>query len=149
MPSCRCSRRRRDTSVRHWHDALEHPSVFPPSSVPHTLFACHRISPTHAQCPPTAAQDGAKPRPSHLHSRPRPAASNQRQALPVLPPSFGRNQLLPVPNSTRALLEDIVNSFEAPIRYAFAYGSGVFEQAGYNKPAGGQAMVPCLISCLR
>lgn len=40
-----------------------------------------------------------------------------------------------MPNSTRALLEDIVDSFDAPIRYAFAYGSGVFEQAGYDKPA--------------
>lgn len=77
---------------------------------------------------------GAKPRVPRLHPRPRPVVRNQRQALPVLPPSFGRNQLLPVPNSTRALLEDIVNSFEAPIRYAFAYGSGVFEQAGYDKP---------------
>ena len=89
--------------------------------------------------PPPPILDGAKPRPSRLRPRPRPAASNQRQALPVLPPSFGRNQLLPVSNSTRALLEDIVNSFEAPIRYAFAYGSGVFEQAGYDKSAGAQA----------
>jgi translocator assembly and maintenance protein 41 len=48
-----------------------------------------------------------------------------------LPPSFGRNQLLPVSNSTRALLESIVARFEAPIRYAYAYGSGVFEQDGY------------------
>ncbi|KAF7365203.1 Kinesin-like protein [Mycena venus] len=44
---------------------------------------------------------------------------------------FGRNQLLPVSNSTRALLESIVEQFDAPIRYAFAYGSGVFEQDGY------------------
>jgi len=48
-----------------------------------------------------------------------------------LPASFGRNQLLPVSNSTRALLEAIVDEFDAPIRYAFAYGSGVFEQDGY------------------
>ena len=76
--------------------------------------------------------DGAKSRLPHLHPRPRPIAKNQRRVLPDLPPSFGRNQLLPVPNSTRALLEDIVNTFEAPIRYAFAYGSGVFEQASYD-----------------
>lgn len=36
-------------------------------------------------------------------------------------------------NSTRALLEEIVAQFRAPIRYAFAYGSGVFEQDGYTK----------------
>lgn len=34
-------------------------------------------------------------------------------------------------DSTRALLESIVAQFDAPIRYAFAYGSGVFEQDGY------------------
>jgi hypothetical protein len=47
-----------------------------------------------------------------------------------LPKDFGRNQLLSVPNSTRALLEEIVATFNSPIRYAFAYGSGVFEQQG-------------------
>jgi translocator assembly and maintenance protein 41 len=45
--------------------------------------------------------------------------------------------LLPVSNSTRALLESIVAKFDAPIRYAFAYGSGVFEQDGY--PSGSSA----------
>jgi len=38
---------------------------------------------------------------------------------------------LPVSQSTRALLESIVAKFDAPIRYAFAYGSGVFGQDGY------------------
>ncbi|GLB38326.1 putative mitochondrial matrix Mmp37 [Lyophyllum shimeji] len=71
-----------------------------------------------------------KPRTS-LYLRPRPAVSHQHDVLPKLPPSFGRNQLLPVSNSTRALLESIVSQFDAPIRYAFAYGSGVFEQDGY------------------
>ncbi|KAF8419971.1 mitochondrial matrix Mmp37-domain-containing protein [Boletus edulis BED1] len=88
---------------------------------------------------PPPIPTASKSRPSRLYPRPRPVSRNQRQALPVLPPSFGRNQLLPVPNSTRALLENIVNSFESPIRYAFAYGSGVFEQAGYDKPAAAQA----------
>ncbi|KAG2155160.1 mitochondrial matrix Mmp37-domain-containing protein [Suillus bovinus] len=45
--------------------------------------------------------------------------------------SFGQNQVLPVRDSTRALLEDIVRDSEAPIRYA--YGSGISEQAGYEK----------------
>lgn len=82
---------------------------------------------------PLSKPETSKPRQSRLYPRPRPAVPHQRQALPTLPPSFGRNQVLPVPDSTRALLEDIVGSFEAPIRYAFAYGSGVFEQAGYAK----------------
>ena len=40
--------------------------------------------------------------------------------------------MLEVPDSTRALLEEIVAGFDAPIRYAFAYGSGVFAQDGYT-----------------
>jgi len=55
--------------------------------------------------------------------------------LPRLPKTFGQNQLLPVSNSTRTLLEAIVAQFDAPIRYAFAYGSGVFEQDGYEEKA--------------
>lgn len=42
-------------------------------------------------------------------------------------------------DSTRALLEEIVSEFHAPIRYAFAYGSGVFEQDGYAVKAPGTA----------
>jgi len=41
-----------------------------------------------------------------------------------------------VPNSTRALLESIGADFDAPIRYAVAYGSGVFEQDGYQAEKG-------------
>lgn len=52
--------------------------------------------------------------------------------IPALPPQFGRNQVLAVPDRTRALLEEIVAGFDAPIRYAFAYGSGVFGQDGYK-----------------
>jgi mitochondrial translocator assembly and maintenance protein 41 len=72
------------------------------------------------------------PRPSNssrnqTHSR----ISPHSQALPQLPHNFGANQLLSVPTTTRHLLESIVSQFDAPIRYAFAYGSGVFEQDGY------------------
>ncbi|KAJ7250858.1 Mmp37-domain-containing protein [Mycena haematopus] len=80
--------------------------------------------------PPPPKRPSQKHR-SRLYPQPRPAVSHQHQVLPNLPPSFGRNQLLPVSNSTRALLESIVEQFDAPIRYAFAYGSGVFEQDGY------------------
>ncbi|KAJ6585000.1 Mmp37-domain-containing protein [Mycena capillaripes] len=79
--------------------------------------------------PPPPKQSPPKQPRSSLYPQPRPAVSHPR--LPNLPPSFGRNQLLPVSNSTRALLESIVEQFDAPIRYAFAYGSGVFEQDGY------------------
>jgi translocator assembly and maintenance protein 41 len=57
----------------------------------------------------------------------------QSDRISNLPSNFGQNQLLSVSNSTRTLLEGVVASFRAPIRYAFAYGSGVFEQDGYKK----------------
>lgn len=49
-----------------------------------------------------------------------------------LPPNFGSNQLLKVDADLQAELESIMSSFEAPIKYAFGYGSGVFEQSGYS-----------------
>ncbi|KXN88066.1 Mitochondrial translocator assembly and maintenance protein 41 [Leucoagaricus sp. SymC.cos] len=104
---------------------------------------------TNANSPNTTTTN-AKPR-SYPHLQPRPAPSSLPSFLPShrhpngsnsnfhlhrLPPTFGRNQLLPVADSTRALLESIVAKFNAPIRYAFAYGSGVFEQDGYSSPQG-------------
>ncbi|PPR08162.1 hypothetical protein CVT24_012126 [Panaeolus cyanescens] len=67
------------------------------------------------------------------HTAPFVSPQPQYHHLPRLPPTFGRNQLLPVSDNTRALLESIVAQFDAPIRYAFAYGSGVFEQDGYSE----------------
>jgi len=81
--------------------------------------------------PPLSKQPTTKPR-TRLSPAPRPAIPHRHQALPHLPATFGQNQLLSVPNSTRALLESIVADFDAPIRYAVAYGSGVFEQDGYK-----------------
>jgi len=69
---------------------------------------------------------------TRLNPAPRPSVSHRKQALPSLPASFGQNQIIRVADSTRALLESIVAQFQAPIRYAFAYGSGVFEQDGYK-----------------
>ncbi|EJC98151.1 Mmp37-domain-containing protein [Fomitiporia mediterranea MF3/22] len=83
--------------------------------------------------PPT--KPTSRPR-TRLHPSPRSPSNNSTSrvgnAFASLPPNFGQNQLLSVPNSTRALLEEIVAQFRAPIRYAFAYGSGVFEQDGYT-----------------
>ncbi|KAI0304351.1 Mmp37-domain-containing protein [Multifurca ochricompacta] len=84
--------------------------------------------------PPPSKHPTAKPR-TRLSPAPRPV-SHRHQALPHLPSTFGQNQLLSVSNSTRALLESIVADFDAPIRYAFAYGSGVFEQDGYQTEKG-------------
>ena len=86
--------------------------------------------------PPPSKPPTAKPPRTRLSPAPRPAIPHRHQALPHLPPTFGQNQLLSVPNSTRALLESIAADFDAPIRYAFAYGSGVFEQDGYESEKG-------------
>lgn len=105
-----------------------------------------RRSARFARCLSTEAasstsHDPVPPPPPSRPSRPQVRSSlTPRKAEPAtftpagvpfrLPKDFGRNQLLSVPNSTRALLEEIVATFNSPIRYAFAYGSGVFEQGG-------------------
>lgn len=40
--------------------------------------------------------------------------------------------MIKVPEQIQRDLEDVMSSFKAPIRYAFAYGSGVFQQKGYT-----------------
>ncbi|OCH91200.1 Mmp37-domain-containing protein [Obba rivulosa] len=80
--------------------------------------------------PPLPSKQSKPPLRTRLNPAPRAPVSHQHQVLAHLPPSFGRNQFLPVADSTRALLESIVAQFNAPIRYAFAYGSGVFDQDG-------------------
>lgn len=89
------------------------------------------VTSTSAHLPPPPPPSAKPPNRTRLNPAPRPTVPRTHQALPHLPPSFGRNQILPVADSTRALLESIVAQFHAPIRYAFAYGSGVFEQDGY------------------
>ncbi|CAE6524028.1 unnamed protein product [Rhizoctonia solani] len=86
--------------------------------------------------PPSSSPSPVSPAPrrSRLSSpAPRPTpVMEPGMRVPNLPPQFGRNQVLAVPDRMRALLEEIVAGFEAPIRYAFAYGSGVFGQEGYK-----------------
>ncbi|KAI0086480.1 mitochondrial matrix Mmp37-domain-containing protein [Irpex rosettiformis] len=94
-----------------------------PTSGPNPELPPHLASPHGLNSRPTR---------SRINPAPRPSVPRTRQALPSLPATFGRNQILPVADSTRALLESIVHEFHAPIRYAFAYGSGVFEQDGYS-----------------
>jgi mitochondrial translocator assembly and maintenance protein 41 len=89
------------------------------------------VSPDPPPLPLTKPAKSTKPR---LFPHPRPADPPPRRSK--LPPIFGQNQHLPgsqwqSTQSTQALLESIVAKFDAPIRYAFAYGSGVFEQDGY------------------
>lgn len=98
-------------------------------------FSAEPISHSPAQSappPPLPLPQAQKPRTSRLNPSPRRTEQSRNPYLPHLPPTFGKNQFLPVADSTRTLLESIVSRFNAPIRYAFAYGSGVFEQDGYS-----------------
>lgn len=98
-------------------------------------FATESVTSSQSPDSPPLPLSTSKSNKPRLYPHPRPAVSHRHAPIPNLPPSFGKNQLLPVSNSTRALLEAIVAGFEAPIRYAFAYGSGVFEQDGYVAPS--------------
>lgn len=98
------------------------------------LIQCRRVISTESAYdssstpPPIPPPNPNPPRPkTRLTLQPRPHDSSKSTPLPR---SFGQNQLLSVSSTKRALLESIVSNFNAPIRYAFAYGSGVFEQDG-------------------
>jgi len=46
-----------------------------------------------------------------------------------LPTNFGANQHISIDDALKEKLRAVLWKFNAPIRYAFAYGSGVFQQA--------------------
>ncbi|ETS65272.1 hypothetical protein PaG_00348 [Moesziomyces aphidis] len=59
---------------------------------------------------------------------PQSPVSRRKFPPPSFPPSFGSNQILPVPQDTDRRLHNILACFDTPVRFAFAYGSGVFSQ---------------------
>jgi len=52
-----------------------------------------------------------------------------------LPQYFGANQHMSIDDTLKEKLRSILWKFNAPIRYAFAYGSGVFQQANADPKA--------------
>lgn len=50
-----------------------------------------------------------------------------------LPVNFGANQHISIDDTLKEKLRGVLWKFNAPIRYAFAYGSGVFQQAGADQ----------------
>src|SRR5277367_4429314 len=46
-----------------------------------------------------------------------------------LPVNFGANQHISIDDQLKEKLRSVLWKFNAPIRYAFAYGSGVFQQS--------------------
>ncbi|GJJ13453.1 hypothetical protein Clacol_007707 [Clathrus columnatus] len=108
----------------------------PPPSSSSTTAATSNGTATTTSTRTTRSRLGPTPRPTNSHfarTQDNLRLTTRLRSLPSLPHNFGANQLLAVPTTTRDMLESIVAQFEAPIRYAFAYGSGVFEQDGYKR----------------
>lgn len=119
-------------------------------SEPPPLPSSSHRRPNTASTSNSASSSSAPPPTSHeLPLPPSPPPPSARLTSPVkrpitsvndLPSRFGRNQIIAVPDEVRRDLEDIVRNFKAPVRFGFAYGSGVFRQEGYSKE------VSCLLS---
>lgn len=58
--------------------------------------------------------------------------SNYRYKFKKLPLNYGSNQLIEIDSELQRDLENVVSTFKAPVKYAFGYGSGVFQQSGYS-----------------
>ncbi|KAJ9475451.1 Phosphatidate cytidylyltransferase, mitochondrial [Pseudozyma hubeiensis] len=117
------------------------------SSSPILTSSCHYYDSrtfTHSTSDsvPKARRAFASSSSGHVATSSRTASSNAAQRLvptspvsqtkfppPSFPPSFGSNQLVPVSDETSKRLHGILASFDAPVRFAFAYGSGVFSQS--------------------
>lgn len=56
------------------------------------------------------------------------------QKFSDLPNEFGANQHMNIDDQMRQELRSVLWQFKAPIRYAFAYGSGVFSQGSLDSP---------------
>lgn len=78
------------------------------------------------------------PEPTHpyyLDAPIQPKSVHREDEKRTMPVGFG-NQHVAVSDDKRRMLERVFNSFRAPIRYGFAYGSGVFKQTGYSDKVG-------------
>ncbi|TIA84459.1 hypothetical protein E3P98_00124 [Wallemia ichthyophaga] len=83
---------------------------------------------------PSRSQDqGEDGYPYYLDAplQPKSVRGEDNERSKSMPVGFG-NQYVAVSDEKRRMLEKVINSFNAPIRYGFAYGSGVFQQPGYT-----------------
>ncbi|GAA6055693.1 hypothetical protein JCM3770_001024 [Rhodotorula araucariae] len=113
---------------------------YPPPNL--TSAARRRLQPTPASTksteaaqPPRFEAQQPSPSPAPPISPPPPDARVSRRritSMNELPKTFGRNQIIEVAEDVQRDLEDVLQHFAAPVRYAFAYGSGVFRQQGYT-----------------
>ncbi|GAA5870929.1 hypothetical protein JCM8547_000035 [Rhodosporidiobolus lusitaniae] len=115
-----------------------HPNAPPPNL---TAAARRRLAPSPDKDTSTPSSSSSfKPTPpspappSPISPPPIEARVPKRRITSVneLPASFGRNQIIEVPDAVKKDLEDVLAHFKAPVRFAIAYGSGVFRQRGYT-----------------
>ncbi|EWC46131.1 hypothetical protein DRE_04705 [Drechslerella stenobrocha 248] len=94
--------------------------------------------------PPTATKEADTPpsstSDSPFHYDTQPAPDYDPSQHHSLPRAFGANQYMHIDEKLRQDLRQLLWQFKAPIRYAFAYGSGVFSQ-GTTSPSGEKPMV--------
>lgn len=82
----------------------------------------HSSSPsTSSITPSTSASSPSKPAIRYVETTSFPP--------PSFPKAFGANQVVPIDDSLQTRLNRILETFPEPIRFVFAYGSGVFPQS--------------------
>jgi translocator assembly and maintenance protein 41 len=94
-------------------------------------------TPTTEHTPSSSSPSDTNPVPPPLSSVLKGASTSKQITITAqhslkLHPKFGKNQNLPIDHDFNERLRSLLNNFHAPIRYAIAYGSGVFPQKGYN-----------------
>ncbi|GAA5908431.1 putative phosphatidate cytidylyltransferase [Sporobolomyces salmoneus] len=111
-----------------------HPSTSsPPPNL--TPAARRRLQPdpefsSSSPSPPSLGPNPISPPPEQARLPPKRRVIT---SVTELPPSFGRNQIIEVPQEVENDLQDVLSAFKkSPVRFAFAYGSGVFRQKGYT-----------------
>ncbi|GAA6059148.1 hypothetical protein JCM10212_003895 [Sporobolomyces blumeae] len=113
-------------------------SSFPPPNL--TPAARRRLQPQPPFSSPSSSSTSQKPSeplepgPNPIAPPPETARVPRKRITSVtdLPATFGRNQIIAVPEEVQRDLQDVLGAFKAPVRFAFAYGSGVFRQKGYT-----------------
>ena len=64
--------------------------------------------------------------------------------LSSMPKNFGTNQYMEIDEELRSRIRQILWQFRAPIRYAVAYGSGVFSQGNTTTSSGTKPQIDLL-----
>ncbi|SGY84559.1 BQ5605_C009g05704 [Microbotryum silenes-dioicae] len=98
------------------------------SSYPPPTSSSRRWNASSTATEPPIPTPPKPPTPSPVDAR---LTKRRITSVTDLPKSFGRNQIIAVSDEVKMELEEILADFKAPVRFAFAYGSGVFRQKGY------------------